>query len=55
MNGPALPVIGWSLAFASCFIFPLLGVLVLRRGRRELGVLVAWVPVIVALFFAFAS
>jgi hypothetical protein len=55
MNGPALPVIGWSLAFASCFIFPLLGGLVLRRGRRELGALVAWVPVIVALFFAFAS
>ncbi len=53
MNGSLWPAIGWSAAFASCFIAPIVGMIVLRRGKAGLGVFIAWLPAIGGLVLAF--
>lgn len=53
MNGSLWPAIGWGAAFASCFIAPLAGVVILRRGKAGLGAFIAWLPAIGGLLLAF--
>jgi hypothetical protein len=47
LHGEAGADIVWWAAFIATLAAPVLGILLLRRGRPGRGVLIAWAPVIV--------
>jgi hypothetical protein len=55
LHGEAGAAIVWWAAFIATLAAPVLGILLLRRGRPGTGVLIAWAPVVVALVFASIS
>jgi hypothetical protein len=52
MNGEAGAAIAWWVGLIPTLAAPILGFLLLRRGRPGVGVLIAWAPIIIALLFA---
>ncbi len=52
MHGELGAAITWWAGFIATLAAPILGFLLLRRGRPGLGVLIAWAPIIIALLFA---
>jgi hypothetical protein len=52
MHGEAGAATVWWASFIVTLAAPILGILLLRRGRPGVGVLIAWAPVIIALLFA---
>ncbi|MBS0520369.1 MAG: hypothetical protein JSR90_16870 [Proteobacteria bacterium] len=53
MNGETGAAIAWTAAFVATLLAPLLGFFLLRRRHPGLGVLVASLPPIGAVFLAF--
>jgi hypothetical protein len=51
MHGEAAAAIAWWVGLIPTFAAPILGFLLLRRGRPGAGALIAWVPVVIALLF----
>jgi hypothetical protein len=52
MRGDAGAAITWWAGLIVTLAAPILGFLLLRRGRPGVGVLIAWTPIIIALLFA---
>jgi hypothetical protein len=55
MHGEAGAATVWWTGFIATLAAPILGILLLRRGRPGIGVLIAWAPVIIGLLFASAA
>jgi hypothetical protein len=55
MDGEAGAATVWWASFIVTLAAPILGILLLRRGRPAVGVLIAWAPVIIGLLFASAA
>ena len=51
MHGEAAAAITWWVGLISTLAAPIVGFLLLRRGRPGVGVLIAWAPVAIALLF----
>jgi hypothetical protein len=51
MHGEAGAAIAWWVGLIPTLAAPILGFLLLRRGRPGVGVLIAWAPVVIALLF----
>lgn len=43
-NGEASAVAGWGISLAVCVISPLMGIMMWRRGRRDLALGMVWLP-----------
>lgn len=43
-RGEASAVAGWGISVAVCVLSPLLGLVMWRRGRRDLALAMAWLP-----------
>lgn len=54
MHGEIGVAIGWGAMFIACLAAPVLGFVLLRRGRPGAGVLLAWVPVAIGALAAVA-
>ena len=52
MHGDIRPAIGWWAMFIACLCAPVVGVLLMRRKRPGTGVLIGWIPGIVAALVA---
>jgi hypothetical protein len=52
MHGETGAAIVWWAGFIATLAAPILGFLLMRRGRPGVGVLIAWAPIIIALLFA---
>jgi hypothetical protein len=52
LNGEAGAAIAWWVGLIPTLAGPILGFLLLRRGRPVVGVLIAWTPIFIALLFA---
>jgi hypothetical protein len=50
-NGETTAVLLWCLGFAGCFAAAIAGFVLRTRGRAWLGVLIAFIPPIVAVIF----
>jgi hypothetical protein len=51
MHGEAAAAIAWWVGLIPTLAAPIVGFLLLRRGRPGVGVLIAWAPVVIALLF----
>ena len=43
-NGAASAVAGWGMSLAVCVLSPLMGLMMWRRGRRDLSLVMGWLP-----------
>ncbi|MEP9351178.1 hypothetical protein [Xanthobacter sp. KR7-225] len=43
-RGEASAVAGWGMSLAVCLLSPLFGLLMWRRGRRDLALAMVWLP-----------
>ena len=51
MNGESGAAIAWWAGFVATLAAPILGFLLLRRGRPGVGVLITFAPIVIALLF----
>jgi len=44
LHGEVSAVLSWGAALSVCVLAPLIGIMLLRRGRADLAVAAAWLP-----------
>jgi hypothetical protein len=43
-NGASAALAGWGMSLAVCILSPLMGLMMWRRGRRDLSLAMVWLP-----------